>query len=92
MGHLFSRIRKESNRQINILKYSTVIANYNSNVFLPKLIANLCKLESKIRIKNVVLLQEHCLKTASQQNKRLIDYTQVVNVYTSYLQSYFCPE
>ena len=54
---IFSGIRKVLYRYVNILKYSTVISN--SNVILPKLKANLCKLGSELRMKNVVLQHDH---------------------------------
>ena len=88
----FSGIRNLLYWHVNILKYRTVMTIYNSNVILPKLIANLWKLGSEIRMKNVFLHQDYCLSTYSQQNKRLIDDTIVLNCYTFYLQSYSCPE
>ena len=85
LGYFFPGIRKVLYWQLNILKYSTVIAN--SNVILPKLKANLCKLGSEIRMMNDVLHHDHCLSTYSQQNKGLFN-----DFYTFYLQPYSCPE
>ena len=55
----FSGIRKVLFRHVNILKDSTVITNYNSNVILPKLKAELCKMGSELRMNNVVLQHDH---------------------------------
>ena len=52
--------------KVNIIKTSTVIASYSSNVILQKLKANLCKLRSELRVKSF-LQNDNAKSTYRQQ-------------------------
>ena len=82
--HYFSGFIKGVVLTHSIIKYHTVTANHNSDVILPTLEANLYKLKSKHRMKNVDIQHVNTQSTYRQLNKRLIEDTHMTNYHHPY--------